>query len=53
MKIATVMKILCDNPIYSFKRYAINQYFYLIRDRIWFGISDLYVIKQYMHLSSM
>ena len=53
IKIATVIKILCDNPIYSFKWYAINQCFYLIRDRIWFGISDLYAIKQCMRLSGM
>ena len=53
MKIATVTKILCDNPIYFFKRYAINRCFYLIRDRIWFGISDLYAIKRYMRLSGM
>ena len=53
IKIATVTKILCDNPIYSFKQYAINRCFYLMRNTIWFGISDLYAIKQYMRLSSM
>ena len=45
--------ILCYNWIYFFKRYAFNRCFYLIRDGIWFGISDLYAIKQYMHLSDM
>ena len=53
MKIATVMKILRDNPIYSFKQYVINSCFYFMRDRIWFGISDLYAIKRYMRLSGM
>ena len=53
MKIATVTKILCNNPIHSFKQYAINRCFYLMRDGIWFGISDLYAIKQYMRLSGM
>ena len=53
MKIATVTKILCDKLIYSIKRYAINRCFYLMGDRIWFGISDLYAIKRYMRLSGM
>ena len=53
MKIATVTKILCDNPIYSFKRYAINRCFYFMRYGIWFEISDflcnktIYVFKRY------
>ena len=53
MKIATVTKTLCDNPIYFFKRYAINRCFYLMRDRIWFEILDLYAMKQYMRLSGV
>ena len=52
-KVAIRAKSLCDNPIYSFKRYAINRCFYLTLDRIWFGISDLYSIKRYMRLSGM
>ena len=53
MKIATATKILCDNPIYFFKRYAIDRCFYLMRDRIWFVILDLHAIKRYMRLSGM
>ena len=53
MKIATATKILCDNPIYFFKRHAIDQCFYLMTDRIWFVILDLHEIKRYMRLSGM
>ena len=42
-----IRESLCDNPIYSFTRYAINQCFYLMLDRIWLGISNLYAIKRY------
>ena len=50
-KAATETKTLCENPIYFFNQYVIIRRFYLMLDRIWFETSDLYTIKQSMHLS--